>query len=71
MDRGNGVEEGAFFSWRRKLFLLLDEKNPRDRRGARTMAGKKDTALGQAGVSWLSSVSCLRYSEVSCGTRWA
>ena len=71
MDRENAVEEGTFFSWRRKLFLPLDEKNPRDRRGARTIAGKRAAALGQAGVSWLSSVSRLRLSGASCGTRWA
>lgn len=70
MDRGDGVEEGAFFSWRRRLFLPLDEKNPRDRRGARTIAGKRDVALGREGVSWLSSVSRLRLSGASCGTLW-
>lgn len=71
MDRENAVEEGAFSSWRRRLFLPLDEKNPRDRRGARTMAGKRDAVLGRAGVSWLSSVSRLRLPGASCGTRWA
>jgi hypothetical protein len=56
VDRGNAIEKGAFSSWRRTLFLPQEEKNPRDRRRARTMAGKRDVALGRAGVSWLSSV---------------
>ena len=71
MDRGNGVEEEGFFFVRMPLFSPLGEKNPRDRRGARTIAGKKDAVLGRAGVSWLSSASRLRLSGASCGTRWA
>jgi len=51
VDRENAVEEGAFSSWRRRLFLPLDEKNPRDRRRARTIAGKRAAVLGRSGVS--------------------
>ena len=69
MDRENGVEEGDFSSWRRKLFLPLDEKNPRDRRGARTMAEKKDAVLGRVcrGLARCRAFACLELLAVLGG----
>jgi hypothetical protein len=49
VDRENAVEEGAFSSWRRKLFLPLDEKNPRDRRGGSDYGGEEGCCAGAGG----------------------